>query len=640
VPSSATSVKFTIDSVNGTAYSGTPTTETLSAANSACQSVGGQLSCLFNLPAPVGAVILTVTIYNGTTVIGEGNLAVTTTNGGTVSAPVTLTGTVNKIVLSVGTGVEGTSGSIPVTVQAEDANGNTILGNYGSPLTVTDTDASGQTSIATSGSDSPPSGELISSSDTATLTYKGGVMSAAATIGASAVGVSASNVMTASFLPNNTVPTVNGATATFAYSQSWLYGTNAPPSGTPSTNSGTYTVTVATGQSFNGVSNLVEISGLAGGEYFAPTLGSPVNMCSNCDSYFGEVGPGAYALDESFVSYFLWNSTSSTASLGLVGVSDPTADAQLTCASPYSQQVVVPFPASWNVLSGAGTCSYSSQVPYGGGLGNDASVFNADGSYSDSYTISCCGGAYLTYAFSTQSSGMASMMYSDDFGDNGYILSVPAVTSTASTIPITIQTFPNEEIPPAGTPSTPAPVATTVPNPWTVAAGLTAAPPSPLDSDTFVSKGTISTSSLPSQCQIGAGVIPSGSTLTEADETIVQADPLADWNPLYTTETIRHFYLAGVGEICNGETGNYLYLDESALAWYSGSNQGWSTSSFTQWVYVTSASLQAALARRGTTAALSATAAGFQAASYLANRSAMHMRPPSHTFVNHFTRRT
>ncbi|MGB6984448.1 MAG: hypothetical protein WBD74_00585 [Candidatus Aquilonibacter sp.] len=636
VPSNATSVKFTIDSVNGTAYNGTPTTETLGTSNSACQLTNGQLSCAFSLTAPVGTLVYTVTVYNGTSVIAEGNVSLTTTNGATVNAPLTLNGTVTKVVVSMGgTSEVGAAGSIPVVVDALDANGHTVLGTYTNPISLSDTDGSGQTSLSSTGP--------LSSSTTAqavTLNYLGGAMASPATIAASASGVSGSNVTPATFLPDATAPTVNGATTTFAYSGTTQAGFDGPPSGATSPFSGTYTVTVATGQSFNGLNNLVEISGIAAAGYTPPTLGSPGNMCGGCYAYFGDVGPGFATLDDNFVSYFAWRSANGASILGYVGVNDPSNPATVTCASPYNQQLVLPFTATWNVLSGAGACTYSSVAAFGGGAQDDTSIFAPDGSYSDSYSIACCAGASLFYDFATQSSGVASMTYSSDFGDNGYIVTVPAVTSASSTIPITIQTFPSEQIPPPGTPGTPAPVATTVPNPWTVAVGLTGAPPSPLESDTFVSKGTITT--LPSQCLIGGGILPASPTLSEADETIVFADPMADWSTLYSMQTIQHYYLAGVGEICNEDTANYVFPEGgSMLEWYDGVDQDWDTEAFSQWAYVTSTSLTAYLAHgRTMTQALPAAAAALQAASYVMSHLAMRVRPARHRpFVNHFPQR-
>jgi hypothetical protein len=58
-------------------------------------------------------------------------------------------------------------------VTARDADGYVVVGPYESAVTLADNDATGATTIATSGSDKPPKGQLLSSSDTATLNYSG-----------------------------------------------------------------------------------------------------------------------------------------------------------------------------------------------------------------------------------------------------------------------------------------------------------------------------------------------------------------------------------------------------------------------------------------------------------------------------------
>jgi hypothetical protein len=83
------------------------------------------------------------------------------------------------------------------TVTAEDADGYVIVGPYENAATLSDSDTTGATAIATSGSDNPPAGELLSSSDTATLNYTG-LAIVPATITASA---SAATNGTGSFAP-------------------------------------------------------------------------------------------------------------------------------------------------------------------------------------------------------------------------------------------------------------------------------------------------------------------------------------------------------------------------------------------------------------------------------------------------------
>jgi len=59
------------------------------------------------------------------------------------------------------------------SVTAKDADGYAIVGTYTTPVTLVDDDTSGATSIATSGSDNPPTKELLGSSDLATISYTG-----------------------------------------------------------------------------------------------------------------------------------------------------------------------------------------------------------------------------------------------------------------------------------------------------------------------------------------------------------------------------------------------------------------------------------------------------------------------------------
>ncbi|HTV92724.1 MAG TPA: hypothetical protein VMG98_08410 [Verrucomicrobiae bacterium] len=651
VPSNATSVKFTIDSVNGTPYSGAATTETLAASNSACQVVSGQLSCAFNLSAPVGTIVYTVTIYDGTSVIAEGNVSVTTTAGRTVNAPVTLSGTVAKIVLSVGSGIEGIATTYPVTVQAEDSNGNTILGTYTSPITLTDTDASGQTSIATAGSDDPPGGELLSSSDTATLTYKGGTMSAAATIGASASGVSSSNVTNASFQPTSNYLAQSGSVTLGITYESSTYNEDTVATASPNPTSTSYPVAIATGQTFNGVSNVVGVSG--------QLTSSAINMMGISSALSAPTASPA-------VTYYDWSISAQgngAADLGLVGYSDtangsayslavtyeenPVESLVQTCAAPYAQILVVPFPATWNVYSGSGSCT-TNYMDVDDEI--DAYVYASNGSYTDSFNTLDCNSCYLppgTSQLTVDASGNAT--YTLD--TNAYLggtccgsgtIAVAAPSPGASTVAVTL-TAPATG-PPLFLPSSPGP--TTAPNPW-MAIGLSSGtPPNPLLSDTMTSKGTIG--ALPAACAVESGLVPASSPpLTEVDESIVAADPMSNWMPLYLTETIKHYYLNGVGEICNENqtTADYFdfegyteqwygnewfwtwnQLNGSAIAWYLGVDDNWDSYYSDTYTYITATTLQAVQARvRDFTKVMPTATEALTAATYAMARAPLRM---------------
>lgn len=605
VPSSATSITFTIDTVNGTAYTGTPTTETLSASNTSCTSVSGQLTCAFNLTAPVGAVVYTVTVYDGTSVIAEGNVAVTTTAGAAVNAPLTLTGTVAKIAITgPAVPIAGQPATYALTVQAEDANGYTILGTYTSAITLTDSDTTGDTSIATSGSDNPPAGELISSSDTASLNYNGGTLSTPATIGASATGVSAANVTTASFAPIGNYYASNGSVS-FGQTSYELSGYDAAPAPTASPAWATMTtspIPIATGQSFDGVNNAIGVGGISSTD----SLGSCCQELSSLSS-----------------TYYAWSITSAQAALGLLGFADPanefyeymlyapasvsvSATLVQTCAAPYPQLLVLPMPATWNVYTGSGGCTTAYVSMYGD---SDTDKTAADGSYTDNYSepsgaVFPQGSAALTVG----SSGAVSYTLTGSYGAGS--MTIPAPSPDASTIPVSFAT------PAVGVAFFPTPAPSTAPNPWAAIGLPNGVPPSPLLQDTMTYKGAIS--SLPAMCAVPSGLVPaSNPPLTEVDETIVSADPMEDWQPFYTSSLVKHYYLNGVGEVCNenqssydlfdgleaslgygwAEFWSYNQLPGGALAWYTGLDDNYDSSFSDTYTYITDTSLKAVSAK-------------------------------------------
>ncbi|MGC2131072.1 MAG: hypothetical protein WA629_13365 [Candidatus Aquilonibacter sp.] len=578
VPSASLSVAIALDSVNGTASSTAPAIANLSASTAGCEQTSTQLSCVVNVSAPVGALIYTLTVYSaaggGGSSLGAGNLAVTTTAGATVVAPATLYGTVAKIVLTVGGAALGASVAVTLTVQAEDTNNNTVLGNYTNPITLTDNDPSGQTTLSSSATN------ITSGALSVTLAYKGGTMSAPAVIDASALGVSPGSVTIASFSPDQTAPTVNGATTSFAYSASMQQGTNAAPNGKVFTSSGTYTVTVATGQSFNGVSNLVQMSGLPEAD---PGLPSSFATCCNY--------PG-------LVAYFAWTQQSAASSLGLVGMTS-TDLFTLSCAAPYNQRIITPLPSSWDVRNDSAPCTQT----YDDNMGDtDTAVINADGSYADTGNLINQFG--YSYRVGVNSDGSATQFYNIACGcGNSSIVAVPVPSPGAALLPVTITYFPGEGIPPSNTAPTPAPISTSVPNPW-IAAGIpNGAMPIPLESDTFATVGAIAT--LPAQCAIPASLLGSNPTISEAVETVVLADPMQDWNiGYYTSQTINHYYLDGVGEVCSEYVMYQVSFDSGPTSYYvnvAGNpdyDTDYVTTAQTVWIYATASTLTATAQRR------------------------------------------
>ena len=577
VPAASLSVAIQLDSVNGTASSAAPTVADLNASATGCEQTSTQLSCVINVSAPVGSLIYTLTVYDAAgatgTVLGAGNLALTTTASEVVVAPATLTGTVAKIVLAVGPAPFGANATVPVTVQAEDANGYTILGTYTNPITVTDTDSSGQTSLSASAAN------VTSSQTVVTLTYEGGTMNVPATIGASSSGVSSSNITPAQFSPNQSYPTVNGAVTSFAYTQSLMFGVNGPPVDGPNTSSGSYTVTVSTGQSFAGITNLVQMNGLLTASAGLPsTFSTAINY-------------------QDLVAYYAWTPQANSSSLGLVGMSS-TTDFTLNCAAPYTKQIVLPLTSNWDARSGSAPCT-STYNDFSGDT--DVTVLNADGSYTDNGNVFACCGYLLTVVVNSDGSTVQNDDETCGCAESS-IITIPAPSPNAPLAAVELQTFPGA-IPSPGSTTTPAPVATSVPNPWIVYGVANGTIPNPLESDTFLVDGIIA--SLPGECGIPKGLLGANPTLREADETVILADPAQDWNQYYyAKQVIKHYYLDGVGEICNenvmtaatydaGFTNYYLNLPSN-----SNFNTQYETLLQTTWTYLTATTLTATSAKR------------------------------------------
>jgi hypothetical protein len=218
VSPSTQSVVITLVTVDGSAYTGTPANIASNLTTSNPNCTGNPLTCTVSAPAAAGTDVFLVATYDQlqtstspTTPLGSVlsqatlSVAVIANQENTVSTPLILSGAAASFVISgLPAATVGTAFGTPQSfvVNAKDAGGNTIVGSYLHPVTLTDSDTSGATTLATSGSDSPSGGTLLSSSDTATLNYDGASLSSA-TIAAAATG--ATSAM-ATFSP--TVPTV------------------------------------------------------------------------------------------------------------------------------------------------------------------------------------------------------------------------------------------------------------------------------------------------------------------------------------------------------------------------------------------------------------------------------------------------
>ena len=183
----------------------------------------------------------------------------------------TLEGVVASLAISgVPNGDVGLAFSSPqsFTVTAKDADGDVIIGTYDNAVTLADSDTTGATTIATSGSDHPPNGELLSSSDIATLNYTG-LAIAPATFTASASGATNG---TAAFAPVSYLYVANSTNTVTVYAPPY---TGAPAALISNSLNGPFGVAFLSGNLF--VANFNSFGSPASKvtEYAPPYTGHP-----------------------------------------------------------------------------------------------------------------------------------------------------------------------------------------------------------------------------------------------------------------------------------------------------------------------------------------------------------------------------
>ena len=164
------SVTITLNTVNGAAPpSGLTTSVTTNMTTSSCPcSVPGP-------PVPPGTDNFTLTTFDaqnaGGAVVSVGSPTYVIAVGVANLNTVTLDGVPASVTFPTVTAAAGTTLSSAFNVTVNDADGNAILGTYANPVSLSA--SSGAVSISTSGSDSPAAGQLLSSSDSASIAYSG-----------------------------------------------------------------------------------------------------------------------------------------------------------------------------------------------------------------------------------------------------------------------------------------------------------------------------------------------------------------------------------------------------------------------------------------------------------------------------------
>jgi Glycine rich protein len=271
------SVQITLDSVNGGAPStGAPLSIITNLTITTCPCT------VYGPSVPPGTDTFSITTYDEPN--ASGNLLSSATPTYTIVAGqannenVTLNGVPGSFTIALPSATAGTpfAPAASISVTAKDADGNTILGTYANPVTLTDADTSGATSIATSGSDNPPPNQLLSSSDSATMTYTGLAIAPVA-ITAKATGVSASATFAPALQPITITTTdaqnpnfagvdlyaTNGVGSTGTFSASEVGWTNAPYNQS-------LTTTIA-----SGCSSIATVAPASGTSFTATVVGVP-----------------------------------------------------------------------------------------------------------------------------------------------------------------------------------------------------------------------------------------------------------------------------------------------------------------------------------------------------------------------------
>lgn len=170
-----------------------------------------------NVPATAGSRTLVLTLYSGTnatgSVLSTGTVTATIVAGVANKVNLTLEGVAASINISLATTAPpvGTAVSIPLVVNVLDAGGATIVGGdpYTNPITLTDSDTSGVTKLSNNLLESPSDVQKL------TLNYTGAKLTQAV-IGATAAGIPAKNITSATLTPGQPSITFNDYT-TYGY---------------------------------------------------------------------------------------------------------------------------------------------------------------------------------------------------------------------------------------------------------------------------------------------------------------------------------------------------------------------------------------------------------------------------------------
>jgi len=240
---------------------GTPLYVDVSPSSSICAATAGSngRTCTIPVTAPSGKTTFTVTLYDapngGGNKLGSGGATQTIVIGTPFTVALALSGITATVTIAVPVINVGPT-SVPVTVIAKDADGNTIIGSapYSAPITLTNSDTSGVLTLSTTTVNSP--------NDLVLVTYNGSTLAAPANISATSSGLAPTAITPATVQPYNYFP-VNVArlttTSTASGSTNLFVGSSPtyPPSTPGPTVTTNDTTTIVPGATFGTVTNAI-----------------------------------------------------------------------------------------------------------------------------------------------------------------------------------------------------------------------------------------------------------------------------------------------------------------------------------------------------------------------------------------------
>jgi len=413
---------------------------------------------------------------------GSGSNAVPTAPNAPASVAFTMTGFP----------LEGQPGTFSVAIAVKNANGDAISGTLASPLTLTDSDSTGVVKI------SPAT--VTMGASTATITFSGAKLAGPVTIGAT-IAAGSIAVTPLTFAPNADSPFTNGTSAAYTSTDTI---SDISPAGPPSVNTTTYTETISTGASFNGLSNLID-------DRYNYPLVAPFVGTDTFDVYLQYVSGGNGATVSEAGSSFNFNQTSPSPPYTRVDT--------VAYASPYLTIDMLPHQngQTWSERQ-----AYKEQEAHNN-MNDFSAAYNADGSGTQTSTWSATNWDTMTV---NADGSIANTLVNGTFTETSSY-SVPTTIGGQQVIVYTDQA--------GGNPTVTINIPDWYPN------GASA----PIEKANAVDKGS---TAVPAQCNVPASIA------TTAEDIHIDRLSVSGGNGYYRTTAEDEYIAPNVGLVCDIST--------------------------------------------------------------------------------------